>query len=284
MSSDRDQQLANAREIDRVSTIMLDLGVKVVKRNPLKVGGYVVGLLLCLFFNGWSSTPTQLTEYNAHIKEIDYEEYHQARDRLSHATSIYYRSKGWFSCDPQCKKNLEIMKEQEESFKLISKYEQKKVSEAKASLGLFSEYGISETRELFWKRFGQGQNFATRQSKWDFLFMGIGAMGRDEKLASFLLRVVITWLFNFTIGVCGAVIAFMWGLWTLVTTYQENVLASLFFFSLASIAAISFAMTWLIGLYVGTAGTVYVGAKFLSTQLRLQSDGSDQGPRRRVHY
>ena len=89
--------------------------------------------------------------------------------------------------------------------------------------------------------------------------MGIGAMGRDESLVSYILRLCMSMLFNFTLGVCGAVIAFVFGLVWLVQSYQSNFLVALLFFLIATIAAISFALTWLIGLYVASAGTVYVG-------------------------
>ena len=45
-----------------------------------------------------------------------------------------------------------------------------------------------------------GKNFATRQTKWDALFMGIQAMGRDEHLISYLFRLLLTMAFNFTFG------------------------------------------------------------------------------------
>ena len=37
--------------------------------------------------------------------------------------------------------------------------------------------------------------------------MGIGAMARDEKLASYFTRVLINLALNFTIGVFGAVVS-----------------------------------------------------------------------------
>ncbi len=78
-------------------------------------------------------------------------------------------------------------------------------SDAKASLGMFSQYGVAETRELFWKRFGQGKDFAKRQTTWDALFVGL-RMGRDEGLGAYVIRLLFNMLVNFTIGLCGAVV------------------------------------------------------------------------------
>ena len=37
MSSDRDRQVLHAREMDKMSTVMVKAGVEVVKKNPIKV-------------------------------------------------------------------------------------------------------------------------------------------------------------------------------------------------------------------------------------------------------
>jgi hypothetical protein len=39
--------------------------------------------------------------------------------------------------------------------------------------------------------------------------MGISAMGRDEQFLSYVLRVIINVLMNFTVGVFGALVAFL---------------------------------------------------------------------------
>ena len=89
-----------------------------------------------------------------------------------------------------------------------------------------------------------GKSFAQRQTTWDAIFFGISAMGRDEKLASYLLRLVMSFLFNFTIGIFGAVVVFIVNLYSLIRSFHANIAYGMVFFILASIAAISFAMTW----------------------------------------
>lgn len=127
-------------------------------------------------------------------------------------------------------------------------------------------------------------------------------------------------LFNFTLGVCGAVIAFIFryfthnsriiildfvlhifhisihhfvftcyslflpSLYSLIQSYRESLLLAAPFFLAASLAAISFALTWLITLYFATAGTVYVGAKFIASNMRLEDGQRGAGPRGRVRY
>lgn len=282
MSSARDQQLQAARDLDRASTVMIDLGVKVIKRNPIKVGAYLIGILICLFFNGWTVSDAQRAEYYNIMDKIDHSRANNAAEDLYLATQRYRQSKGWFSCDATCSLNKQSMESYQRIYNAIRAEDEALLANAKSKLGVFSEAGVAETRDLFWLRFSQGKGFATRQSKWDALFMGMNAMGRDEKFTSYLLRLIINVLFNFTLGVCGEVIGFIYSLVGLVRSYQASILTGLVFFGFASLAAIAFALSWLIGLYVATAGTVYVGAKLIASNMRLEDGRARDEYRRRV--
>lgn len=44
------------------------------------------------------------------------------------------------------------------------------MSDAKAELGVWTNAGVSEGRELFWRSYGQGKVFAQRQSFYDIIF------------------------------------------------------------------------------------------------------------------
>ncbi len=88
----------------------------------------------------------------------------------------YYRSKGWFfSCDGFCQSKKLAYEESKQTYTILHQNEEAIISEAKSTVGLFSTYGVYETRDLFWQRFNQGKQFAKRQSFWDMIFMGIGA-------------------------------------------------------------------------------------------------------------
>jgi hypothetical protein len=106
---------------------------------------------------------------------------------------------------------------------------------------------------------------------------GIGAMAKNESIVEYLMRLGLSMLFNFTIGVFGAVVAFIFNLYGLLQSYRTNILSGLFFFSCASIASIAFAMTWIFGLYAAAAGTVYVGSK-VAVNLRLQDGRNNNQP------
>lgn len=282
-STSREEQLMQAREMDRVSTAMINFGTGVVKRNPIKVGAYLLGILVCLFFNGMKVTDMQRNEYYKLLDTIDHASIDSATEDLHYANQAYRQSKGWFSCDANCQLKKADMEGYQKIFNQLRADQDNKLAEAKSKLGLFSEHGVAETRDLFWLRLSQGKGFATRQTKWDALFMGMSAMGRDEKLVSYLLRLAMSMIFNFTLGIFGAVVGFVFSLMSLIQTYQASLPSALAFFTFATIAAVSFGLTWLFGLYIATAGTVYVGAKLIASNMRIENGrGGGYQQRRRM--
>jgi hypothetical protein len=208
-SSNRDAQVARAREIDQLSTVLIDYGVKAVKRNPIKVSLYVVGLLICLLFNGIQPSPEASASFENQMTNIDYRRSEVAGMNAEMAYQRYYNSKGWFSCNELCQENKKNYETLTAQYKREQAIISDKLSDAKSTLGLFSDFGVQETRSMFWEKFGMGKSFATRQTKFDALFMGIGAMGRDETIVNYALRLIIRALFNFTLGVCMAVLTFV---------------------------------------------------------------------------
>lgn len=71
----------------------------------------------------------------------------------------------------------------------------------------------------------------------------------------------------------GTLIGFFWSLVSVISTYQTSIISGLVFFLLAGLAALSFAFTWIIGLYLATAGVVYVGAKVIASNMRINDGG-----------
>jgi hypothetical protein len=80
----------------------------------------------------------------------------------------------------------------------------------------------------------------------------------------------------------GAVAGFLWSVVSVIRSYQTPLYSAMVFFGLAALAAIAFAVTWLIGLYLAAAGTVFVGAKIIAANLRID-DGAqyNRAPQRR---
>lgn len=252
-------------------TLLLKAGANFAKRHYVLSGSWIIGLLICFFAQGFTPDPAAVQQYEAKLNNLNIEELLVAEDNMWRWQDTYQRSKGWFfQCDQQCQYNYERFRESEQKFsQLKAEYEQG-VSNAKAEVGLLSNYAEEETRDLFWGMFARGKGFAKRMTMWDAIFFGLQSIGRDEHILSYILRVVIQMLFNFTMGLIGAFLGFLWNLWGLITSYQPDFLTGLFFFAVAGLAGWAFVTTWLVGLYVGTAGTVYVAGKALLANARIE--------------
>lgn len=99
---------------------------------------------------------------------------------------------------------------------------------------------------------------------------GVRSMGRDESIFSYMLELLLKMLFNFTLGMIGTVTGFIFSLYSIISSYQAALPTALFFFGVAALAAVSFALTWMFLLYGAAAGTVYVGAKMAANSMRLE--------------
>ena len=258
-------------EMDAMSTAMINAGVNMVKRNKVTTSFYLVGLILCLVFNGLSVPAETMTAYEMGIDEIDWKKSADAKETMVNANMRFRRAQGWFwTCDARCQPLKATYLEKEKKYRELLAIDNEKVRDLKGSLGIFSNIGVRQTRDAFSEYFARGKQFATRQSKWDAFFIGIDSMGRDEGMMSYLLRVLLNVLFNFTIGMVGTVISFIWGLYGIIQQYKAPLWTGLLFFLGAALAAISFALTWVLGLYLGTAGVVFVGAKAIASNMRLE--------------
>ena len=76
-----------------------------------------------------------------------------------------------FKSDARAKvhKRQAVAAEYRKKFAVLDKEAQRKFSDAKAELGLWSDAGIGEGRKLFWGAFEQGKVFGRRQTFWDAL-------------------------------------------------------------------------------------------------------------------
>ena len=112
--------VVQAREIDKVSTVLIDFGVNVVKKNPIKVGFYVVGILLCFLFNGFQVNEDIKYRYETEIENVDYRGLEIAKLSMLEARHRYHSSRGWFyACDEFCLKKKAKFDIQEREYRLL---------------------------------------------------------------------------------------------------------------------------------------------------------------------
>lgn len=253
-----------------------DLGQLIVRgaagfarRNKVISGSYLLGILVIILMGGGTKlTYDQRQQYNSIMNTIDLHAEFDASQNVYMATQAYRASKGWFTCDGLCQHNKQRMQRANDRLAAIRRDGQARMSDAKSVAGLFSEVGVGEVQDSFWSYFQQGKQFAKRQSMWDAMFMGIRSMGRDESMIEYGLRVLMQVLLNFSMGLVMALIFFVFGLWSIVSSYQPNPLVAVIFFVLAACAAFSFVVTYLLAIYGAAAGGVYGVLKVAETNAR----------------
>ena len=133
----RQQQVARLHpdDVDKMSTALIDAGVYVVKKNPIKTSLYFVGLLICLLFNGFSVDTDVVKSYEKDMREVDFQLTDEAYNEMQVANSIYRKSSGWFTCDDRCQAFKSDFMQKEAAYKSLLNQEREQLRDAKSKLG-----------------------------------------------------------------------------------------------------------------------------------------------------
>jgi hypothetical protein len=292
-------QQVQIREFEKLSTALITLGVQTIKKNPVKVGLYALGMLIFLFFQGLKISATQRAEYNQQLSKLDTDTLNSLENEMVSAYNHYYSLRWNYiiyeSCSGECLHWKNLYHEKKLNFQSFEKQENDKIALAKSKLGIFSEYGVDETRTVFQNSFQFGKRIATRQTQWDFFMntfsMGLGGFGgggygnnrRDDAFLMYIIKMIVSAVFNFTMGMVISLFNFVFKLPALLASFQVGYLTGFTFFGLATLAAMSYLLTWLLGFYCLMAGGVYVGVKLVAANMRIENGGG-QGRRENINY
>jgi len=250
-----------------------------MKRHPIWSFLWILGLFIMTFVRGVAVDPATQESFFDKIDNADdiaYRDVREAALREKAAYENYYYSKGWFSCDARCQANYEMYQSAQNELKGSQTVHSAALSDAKATVGIFSQFGVQETRKLFWDAWERGKAMAKRMSFWDVMFVGMRS-SRDDTWMEVALRLLMRIIMNFTIGMSFALIGFLWSLWNLIWTYKAGIAGLLFFF-LAGTAACSMLATFLLGLY--SAGTLVAFTAMKHAALTGNRGGGRRGYRR----
>merc|ERR1719152_469640 len=151
-------------------------------------------------------------------------------------------------------------------------------SEAKAAVGIRSQYGVDEVKDRFWKAYQSGKDFAKRMTFWDVM-LGAGGRNRDEELLGTILRWLGQIMMNFTIGLVSALFSFMFSLVSMIWEYKTSYLSGILFFAVAMSAASAMVATFVGGMYATAAGGVYMLIQN-AERARLEGRGGPRQPQR----
>ena len=161
----------------------------------------------------------------ANLQQTDLSGYHA---EVKSAKQRLYAETPWFSwlqsASPGQQRAQRQVNEAEANLHRARKEQQLQVYKAKALVGVFSDYAVDEAREKFWKSIESGQSFGKRMTFWDAIF-SIGSSRRDDSAGAFIMRWVMRIIWNFTIGLVGAVFIYAFQLGSIVMSYSPNPVA-----------------------------------------------------------
>lgn len=282
------QQLAQLPEVSEVANLVVQGATDFARRYKYFTGYYLLGLcMIALVTSGTIGQPLSRPKQQAYqeiLSSIDVQAEYDLQDRYWRSQNRYDRSRGWFGqCDSVCQRLKQQRDHDKYQWELVRKEGNARMRDAKAIAGLSSQVGITEMTDSFWGYFASGNRFAKRQTGWDIFWMflrSIGSRGRDETMAQYVVKIIMMFLFNLSLGLVFALGGFVFGLWSIVSSYQPNPIIAVTVFLLAAAAAMSFVITYLLTItgvaFFGVYGTV----KFAEQSQRLQN----QRPNQRLHY
>jgi hypothetical protein len=253
------------------------------RRHPVVSSAWVLGLMLCFFFTGFTPSSEAMQSYHAKMDTVQRPAIYDLSRKVREANHNYQNAKGWFwSCDQNCQTHKTLYDELNLQLLDLTSRENEKIRDANKEVGIFSSLGVADARERFFESFNWGKKVATNQSKWNLFFATFRAIGRDENFLNYLLSMVLQVLMNFTFGVLMAGFLFLGSLFTLVSQYKADILSAVVFYGLAALACIAFIATWILLMWLCVGTTVAVGVSQLSkaveasNRARLREHGGNE--------
>lgn len=262
-----------------IGALVVSTATSVVKNRPVSVSLWVLGLLIAAFANGFSVDEVTRLSYSETLKmaeDVDRTELNAALRNLQQAEERHYNLKGWFwACDNKCQKakdkagmaKAEVMRLQAKRDRIMT--------DARMEVGIWSTFGVKDVRNSFWSAWKSGKDFAARCTMMDSMFMMMSS-SREESAIAMILKVVMQYIVNLTMGLIGAFFFFMYNVYTLVCSYGEPALSGIAFFLLVLVAGMATVGTYLFGIF----GTVAGGGLYLVKQAAKQQALNGEGRRR----
>lgn len=272
------ESLKKWEEMD-VGAIAISTATSVVKNRPVGVSLWVIGLLLAAFAKGFSVDETTVESYQATLQmadDVSRKELSDAYANMKQFDDKYYNLKGWFSCDAKCTKALDKLNMAKAE---VARVENKKagiIKEARQEVGIWSTFGVQDVRDSFWKSWKSGKDMAARMTMMDAFMMAMPG-SREESIVSVLLKLVLQYVVNLTMGLIFSLCFFIYNTYCLVVAYGESFMSGLAFFLLVVVASVA-----TVGSYLGAIyGTVVGGGVYLVKQAAKQAALKGENRQRR---
>lgn len=281
------EEMEKLQKID-VGAIAVNTVKSFATNRPILVSFWVFGLLLAAFAGGAPVDEASAEAYSAMLQRaevVDSRELGRSTEELYKLEEQYYSARGWFgACDANCSTAFDKVRMAEAEVARTTKRRDEALSEARREVSIWSSYGVQDVRKSFWAAWKSGQDFASRMTMYDALFL---AAGRDETAVSLILKLVFQYVINLSLGLIGAFFYFLSNVYSLVVSYGASVLSGLAFFLLAAVAGCSLVAAYLGTMYGVVAGGGVMLLQHAAKQAALEGAREmravDNGPRKRVN-
>jgi hypothetical protein len=90
-----------------------------------------------------------------------------------------------------------------------------------------------------------------------------------------VIRIIFNVLINFTMGLIGALVAFIWYLWDVIRAYQPDPVTAVVSFCVFAVVATSMVATYLLLLYGTVASTGYMMVRAVANSARIEGGASN---------
>lgn len=267
--------------------VELDLGAlaimgtkKFVQQRPVLVSTWVFGLLLASLAGGFPVSESAQEAYTVmknHSDAIGSVEITRALHELHVGEANYYASKGFWSCDENCTRAYDRLQMAQAELARSSKHREEALAEARSEVGIWSSFGVQDVRDRFWSAWKSGKDFAARLSWWDAVFLTVG---RDEPLQQVILRMVLKYTLNLTLGLVSCFCYFVCAVYGLIVSYGSSFASGAAFFLLAVVAGLSVVSAYLGSMYAVVGGGYMMYMK--QSAIKQAIEGSSQKKQERL--
>mmetsp|Transcript_12303 Transcript_12303/g.34218 ORF Transcript_12303/g.34218 Transcript_12303/m.34218 type:complete len:224 (-) Transcript_12303:342-1013(-) len=178
------------------------------------------------------------------------------------------KSFGWYFRSADRKAVNEIkdrMAPIETEYKQLEKRRDTLESEARGELGLWSEAGIQEARDVFWSTYKRGRRSAQAGIVWDLVWELFRSDNYEDSV-NFLFRIIWIVVSNFVMFLITSSIVFLFKVVWVIRSFKPSLISGIFFYLVATLAALSTVgamISLLVGAGVGSAAIVAKNARYL---------------------
>jgi hypothetical protein len=278
------------RRVTEKPLAVLSLGIKgFIQRHCVISSLYILGLIAAVLGNGVGVGDEVREFYEdklAYAGQITSSEMSSVLRQVKHADDLYYKHKGWFSCDEICTEYYNRSQALRAKLSTVKEKRDLVLHEGRQAVGVWSSFGISDLRSAFWQAWNDGKEAARRITMMDAMFIGLSSItgsnnsNSDNSFFIMLIRVIFQFLANLTVGLFTALIIFIVEAYYIITSYGPTLISGLSLFLLTVIASTSIITTAIGSVFGGTVGGIYLLVRNAEKRALQEAERSVQ----HLHY